>query len=503
MDLIFFGERKGIRTMSIMNEIQKELNYTYTENGDIAYISTLNANLDYFGIAGASRRRQDNVLDLFKKAWKEAPITATKNMFYLRDVRGGSGERDSFRTSLGYIIQKEPEIALAFMPYVPEYGRWDDVLLYLENSKTKKQAASFIKKQLEKDLTNKRAGKPISLCSKWMPSVNASSKKTRSMALSLANEMSYKISKYRKMLSELRDGIIVEKNLTERDYSFQYEKLPGRALQKYERAFLRNDKNRFDVYKNELKKGTVQAKVQTLYPHEILAKGCNEWLQINKRADFDYIQSLWNAIERSEDAKNTIVVRDGSGSMAGIPMMVSTAMAILFSEQLTGEFKDKFITFSSLPQLIDLSTCENLKEKLVICEKHRDISNTDISKVYDLLLKASKNITNPKEYIQRVVIISDMEFDYGTENVPTYETMKEKFDKAGIPLPEIVYWNVDARRVHFAAKADQPNIRFVSGMSKNIIDSIINNESVSAYDLMVKTLEKYGFVDKVFEELEK
>ena len=184
-------------------------------------------------------------------------------------------------------------------------------------------------------------------------------------------------------------------------------------------------------------------------------------------------------------------------------MMVSTAMAILFSEQLTGEFKDKFITFSSLPQLIDLSTCENLKEKLVICEKHRDISNTDISKVYDLLLKASKNITNPKEYIQRVVIISDMEFDYGTENVPTYETMKEKFDKAGIPLPEIVYWNVDARRVHFAAKADQPNIRFVSGMSKNIIDSIINNESVSAYDLMVKTLEKYGFVDKVFEELEK
>ena len=91
-----------------------------------------------------------------------------------------------------------------------------------------------------------------------------------------------------------------------------------------------------------------------------------------------------------------------------------------------------------------------------------------------------------------------MEFDQGTENVPTYESMEEKFQKANIPLPNIVYWNVNARRVHFASNINHPNIQFVSGASISVIDSIMKGEDVDGVGLMVQTLEKYS---KIIESL--
>lgn len=485
--------------MSIIKEIEKELNFTTTENGDVAYKSTLSANLDFFGIAGASRGRQDNIKDIFKKAMKEDLATAIKNMFYLRDIRAGLGERESFRTTLSKLVDKKPEVAIAFLPYIPEYGRWDDVLVYLDEKETKQKVADFIKTQLEKDLENKREGKPVSLCAKWMPSINASNNDVRKTAVKLSTLMGMDKKTYRKILSELRDGIIIEKNLTEKDYSFAYEHVPGRALRKYQKAYIKNDKERYEEFKNKIKTGEIKAKVKTLYPHEIIEEIL---YSNNKEIDIEYIQAKWNAIKRSQNFENTIVVRDGSGSMWGDPLNIATALSILFGEQLTGDFKDKFITFSDSPRFVDLSCADNILEKVKICENEDEIASTNIEAVYNLLYNASLKITDEKDYIKRIVIISDMQFNCGAKNVPTYESMKEKFEAANIPLPEIVYWNVAARTVTFAADASQPNIRFVSGMSNNIINDLIQCKSINAYDFMLKTLEKYSFVDDLLSQIQ-
>lgn len=92
-----------------------------------------------------------------------------------------------------------------------------------------------------------------------------------------------------------------------------------------------------------------------------------------------------------------------------------------------------------------------------------------------------------------------MEFDEGTAKVPTYESMKERFDMAGIPLPEIVYWNVQARHPHFASNAEQPNVRFVSGASPHIIQSILDNKAVDAFEMMKGTLAKYDEVNALLD----
>ena len=106
---------------------------------------------------------------------------------------------------------------------------------------------------------------------------------------------------------------------------------------------------------------------------------------------------------------------------------------------------------------------------------------------------------DPEDMVNRIVIISDMEFDYGVRGVPTYETFRDKFAKKGLKLPEIVYWNVQARNTHFAASTREPNIRFVSGSSQHTIDLILHGDPVdSAEELMYKALKPYDFVDGFF-----
>ena len=98
-------------------------------------------------------------------------------------------------------------------------------------------------------------------------------------------------------------------------------------------------------------------------------------------------------------------------------------MAILCSEQLNDAFKNSFITFSSRPELVQFDENQSLFDKINVCYQYYDCSNTDISKVYDLIYETSKKIKDPKDYIKKIIIISDMEFDYGVDNVPTYETI--------------------------------------------------------------------------------
>ncbi|MBQ1476893.1 MAG: DUF2828 family protein [Erysipelotrichaceae bacterium] len=466
--------------------LRKKASEVFTENGDITYDSTLNANLDFFAAAGSLRRDQKKVSDLMLKAALEDGDMAVKNLFYLRDIRGGLGERDSFRTSYRTLFERDPKVALRLLPAVPEYGRWDDILFLLEEEKGRKAVTEFIASQLTKDIEAVKEGKPVSLCAKWMPSVNTSSKKTREYARILLKELGIDEKSYRKLLSTLRGYIdILERRMSVKDYSFDYAKLPSKALMKHTKAFLRNDEERYMAFKKSLEKGEVKAKTNAVYPYEIL-----------RLEDEELREVMWRDLNRNMGDAKTIVVRDGSGSMTWggfygssvCPLDVATSLAILFSEQLTGAFKDKFITFSSRPEFVDLSGCKSLKDKIRLCNTYNDCSNTDITATYRLILEAEKNC-DPKDWIEKMIIISDMQFDEGTRNVPTYEEAKVLFEEAGIPFPQIVYWNV-ASRCDFPS-SDLENVRLVSGLSQYIIEGILKDETPDGLTYMKKVLERY------------
>ena len=255
--------------MKTLDNIKKELNFTLTENLDIAYKSTFDENLDLFGLMGAMRYNSDDFMTLFIRAYNENQELAIRNLFYLRDVRGGMGERNNFRLGIKWLSENYSNKLINIINEIPEIGRWDDILLLLENPRTKEKTVQFISKQLDEDLNSQNP----SLMAKWLPSINTSSFETRKLALFLCTELGMSNKEYRKTLSTLRKQIgVLERKLSKKEYDFDYAKVTSQAMHKYRQAFYRNDEKRYLEYLSNLSKGETKINVGTLYPHQIISK---------------------------------------------------------------------------------------------------------------------------------------------------------------------------------------------------------------------------------------
>ena len=497
--------------MGFISELEKTDNKTFTEKGDVSYLHITKAgncrhNLEFFGLGGAMRRHEYEAKDLFGKAFKENKELALKNLFYLRDCRGGKGERLLFRKCLEYLAETCGDKIDKILPYVLEYGRADDLLVLADDPVTRKDTCTFIKEKMEKDLEKLEKGENVSLIAKWLPKPNATSYYKKRIARIIAEEMGMSEKEYRKKISALRKPLeLLETSLTKQRYDFDYEKLPSQAMIKHTgfgsfhaknetNAFLRNDEIRFREYLDGVFRGEKKVNVQTLAPYQVYRKVFSSG---------DMAEAQWTEMKKRipETSEKIIVVRDGSGSMWGQPFEIATSLSILASESLTGEFKDKFITFSENPRLVDLSGATSLRDKIRIAENYADCQNTNIEAVYDLILRTSLKC-RPEDYITNVVVISDMQFDRGAHceggAESTFETARKKFKDAGVPFPVMTYWNVDARSVSFPADRVD-GVHFVSGYSDAIYMSILNNGNVDAIEFMEKTLKPYEKVVKAWE----
>ena len=192
--------------MNALQAIKTQLNTAHTENGDLAYKSTGSACLDFFSLCGGMRKNISDLDKLFAKAFAENPVIAIKILFYMRNIRGGLGERNTFRVLLKELAQFYPEIAKQIVYAVPEYGRWDDLLILLDTP-IKADVIAFIKEQIEKDQKAMKEGKEVSLLGKWLPSINTSSKEKVALAKLIMKELGMKAVEYRKLCSALRAEI--------------------------------------------------------------------------------------------------------------------------------------------------------------------------------------------------------------------------------------------------------------------------------------------------------
>ncbi len=318
-----------------------------------------------------------------------------------------------------------------------------------------------------------------------MPSLHCHNKQRKRLAKKVCKGLEMTQPRYRHLLSYLRKGRIIENDLRIMNYSFDYSKVPSSAMNKYAMAFMRNDEDRYMKYLQDVEKNKTTINAKNLHPYEIIKCYDDKMSQAEKLA----MELKWQEMKKGfSPLTNTIVVRDGSTNDNNLVEKIATSLTILFSEYLDGEFKDTFITFSKTPELVKLKG-KTLFDKLKEIYKYERSTQSNIFKVYKLIAEHEK-MCKPEYQIKRIIIVSDMEFDGETINVPTYETFKKLFNDKGLILHEVIYLNVNAKRIHFAATKDD-QIKLISGVSKNLLEILYKGENLSPKDLVDKTLSPY------------
>lgn len=483
----------------MLQYLKQESNKTFTENGAVTLKSTLSDCLDLFATIGALRRESDEeIIARFMRAFAEDKDMAMKLLFFARDIRGGLGERKVFRVILNWLAHNEPATVRKNLSYVAEYGRYDDLLVLL-GTPVEKDMLALIREQLRKDMDAMNNGEEVSLLGKWLPSVNASNADTIKAAKKIVRFLGMDDKTYRQALTRLRAHIrIIENNLREKDYTFDYEKQPSKAMFKYRNAFTRNDGERYKEFLSKVATGEAKLNAATLMPYEIISPFFRRKVSEEERRA---IHATWEAQQDFGGDENALVVIDGSGSMYGwgnpMPATVAMSLGIYFAERNTGAFKNHFITFSENPQLVEIKG-EDILDKVRYCYGYNEVANTNIQKVFELILNAAKNNRVPQEELpKKLYIVSDMEFDCCAKgaDLTNFAYANQLFKKAGYQLPEVVFWNVASRNRQQPVSMNEQGVALVSGCTPRLF-SMMAEGSVSAmtpYQVMLDVLgsERY------------
>lgn len=501
---------------NLKNTLGEEFNVSVTENGAIGYRTTGKELLDLnFSVSSLRNVTDATIEQRFAKAFFEDKLLAIKWLFYAGDVRGGLGERRLFRVGMKYLAKNEYDFAIKLVPLVAEYTRWDNLLPLLDTKLTN-VVSKVLKSQLNSDMENMSKNKPISLCAKWMPSANASSKETKRYAKKLIEGFGVTERQYRKMLSALRSYTnVVEVKMSNREWSaIDYAAVPSRANLIYNAAFLRNDEERRRKYLASLEKGTTKINAGVLFPHDIVHRYTNGGYRIVVKNTDTTLEQLWKALpDYVKENGNTICVADGSGSMTSNVgntnvscLDVANALAIYFAERSSGQFKNKYITFSEHPRLVDFSKCNTLRDKIGVALSHDEVANTNIEAVFDLILStAIKSNMKQEEMPANILILSDMEFDAATSrswgqssrvNKKLFSVIAQRYKEHGYKLPRLVFWNICSRTSTIPVKQNELGVALVSGFSPAIVKMVLSNQT-DPYECLLEQLnsERYAPVE--------
>lgn len=496
-----------------MNGLVNETNYAYTENGAITHKTTKSSLLDMFAMGGAMRNRADaDVILMFKNAYEEDPVYALKCLFYIGDCRGGQGERRFFRVCINWLANNHTEAMRRNMQHIPTYRRWDD-LYALVGTPLETEMFDFMKNQLALDVECKTP----SLLAKWLKSENTSSKESRKLGAKTRIAFGMNHKQYRKTLAILRERIkVLERLMSENRWEeIEFDKIPSKAGLIYKNAFARHDLERekagVNTYEDFAKNKDTKVNAEVLNPVDIADQIFKTWspTETNRLMWDKYWANLKDYYNGREE--NGIAVVDVSGSMSGQPMNAAVSMGAYIAERGKGPFANHFITFSGNPHLVKFEGVD-LYDKFHRARQADWGMNTNIEATFDLLLKtAIKNKCSQDEIPSRIYIFSDMEFDAcvttGTPNDrwdyrasylnlnaadTLFEATAKKWATYGYKLPNVVFWNLNARQDNIPAIGE--GFSYVSGFSMNMIECILSGKD--GIDLMYEKLnsERYNII---------
>lgn len=202
---------------------------------------------------------------------------------------------------------------------------------------------------------------------------------------------------------------------------------------------------------------------------------------------------------------NLIVVRDTSSSMtsyaSGTNMSshgVAKAMALYFSEFLTGPFSNAWIEFNSKAKLhVWKGSTPVEKFKNDMAESY---GSTNFQAVIDLFASMKRNGVDESEFPSGILCISDGCFNATQLGKTNVEAAKDKLRDAGFSKEYvdefvIILWNIpndyygSAQKPQFETFGDVKNVFYMSGYSPTIV-SFLGGKIKTAKELVDEALNQ-------------
>lgn len=462
-----------------------------TQNGMLARRDTSNACVDLFFKAGSMR--DGDITPLFAKAFVEDPDTATRIVAWLRDVRGGAGERDSFRKILKFLENTDSEIAIKFIPHVPELGRWDDLLIFSDGSPCQRVAFELIR-----DALNNGNG----LAAKWLPREKSARSED---AKKLRRFLKLSPKDYRKKLSSLSNT--VEDQMCANQWSsIEYSHVPSMAHAKYKKAFVKRDHERYTSYITRVLSGDPETKINAgaIFPHDVIrglvSYYCNNYVDDIK----DTVEAQWAALPNYINDANVLPVVDVSGSMEAPVQLgnnltcleVAVSLGLYFSEKNTGKFKDMCVTFTQQPDIIKLTG--GVTDRIAQLSQTEWGMNTDLELAMSRILQVAVEGQVPQsEMPEYLLILSDMNFDSCINNgdVTALTMIQQEYAKHGYKVPGVIFWNICSSYYtsdHVPVRFDQAGTALISGFSPSILSAVLSGDldNITPYNIMMEAVSK-------------
>jgi len=467
--------------------------------------------------------------EYLKKAMQESPVDTFCLVFNTRDVLHGKGERDLGRKAFQWLLINYPDQMKRLISLIPEYGRWDDIYCLfprvlclndldwvnsnfcsnitagtLEKAKNvQKYAITIFKNQLQADWNDYQNAKPISLAAKWCETEGSGDDKRYGLVQQICTEWKLHPKGYRVRVGEMRTALnIVEKLCAGKQWGqIDYSKVPSQTMKKLRKAFDKNDHARFQEWLAKLKKKdpTVKVNAKTLHPHELICEYMKQhngsfWETTYTTVPVDsVIEEQWKALEartRTSGAlEKTIVVSDVSGSMySGAssgprPIDVCIALSLLIARTSRAPWNNSVIAFSESPTFHTLGGCEKTSTTL------RDLTfemlriqqgfNTDFFKVFENIIdRHHRYKLKPEDHPERVIVISDMQFDQADRNTTNLMAIDQLYAANGLKRPTLIFWNVNSGLDFPATTADQ-NLCLIGGFSPSIMTALSTTKEFS------------------------
>lgn len=405
------------------------------------------------------------------EAFEDAFVLA----FQTRNVRGGKGERQLFKTMLMHLYSLHPMLVTDWLlKLVPKYGCWDDLFQLAHPAECPMQFSDTVLlltvEQIKADLVALEEGKSVSLCAKWAPREDKMGPLYKRLAKLLHPEISKlsdRLKATRKDLAKLNAAAkTTEMKMCAKTWAdIQPKEVPGRCRQKNLKAFLNElldktasrrlrsvhalrhpeDKDRmtcrehFQDFLAKAARGEVALNgSQTIYPHEVVKKVLQSIQKEHCYGRYDYYASYSDdeestgpyTAEATADEKNALIgqwkafvakAKEG-GALAKCLAMCD------FSGSMDGLPKlictalgilvsevagtNKILTFDSEPQWHSFPEGDIFTKVRSIAPNLGQGLSTDFQKAMELVLADIKTRrVRPEDVPKDLIVFTDMGWD--------------------------------------------------------------------------------------------